>query len=89
MKLRNLLLMAAITASTSSFAAEYYVVPGNTATGNDGSSWEKAITIWDIYANEATAKKVEDNSKYKNGDVFYFASGVYYPTLTAGGVPQR
>lgn len=89
MKLRNLLLMAAITASTSSFAAEYYVVPGNTATGNDGSSWEKAITIWDIYDNEATAKKVQDNSKYKNGDVFYFAGGTYYPTLTSGGVPQR
>lgn len=89
MKLKNLLLMTALAVSSSSFAAEYYVVPGNTATGNDGSSWEKAITIWDIYANEATAKKVEDNSKYKNGDVFYFASGVYYPTLTAGGVPQR
>lgn len=89
MKIKGLLLTAAMAVSANAIAAEYYVVPGNTATGNDGSSWEKAITIWDIYANEATAKKVEDNSVYKNGDVFFFAGGTYYPTLEAGGVPQR
>ena len=89
MKMKGLLLTAALTASAGAFAADYYVVPGNTVTGNDGTSWDKAITIWDIYDNEATAKKKEENSKFKNGDVFFFASGTYYPTLEAGGVPQR
>lgn len=89
MKFKGLLLTAAMAVSANAMAAEYYVVPGNTATGNDGSSWEKAITIWDIYDNEATAKKKEADSKYKNGDVFFFAGGTYYPTLEAGGVPQR
>ncbi len=89
MKIKSLLLTAAIAASANAFSAEYYVVPGNAKTGNDGSSWDKAITIWDIYDNEATAKKKEADSKYKNGDVFFFAGGTYYPTLEAGGVPQR
>ena len=89
MKLKGLLLTAAMTASAGAFAADYYVVPGNEPTGKDGSSWDNAITIWDIYANEAVAKKKEENSKYKNGDVFFFAGGTYYPTLQAGGVPQR
>ena len=89
MKIKSLLLTAALVASANAFSAEYYVVPGNAATGNDGSSWDKAITLWDIYDNEATAKKKEENSKYKNGDVFFFAGGTYYPTLEAGGVPQR
>ena len=89
MKIKSLLLTAALVASANAFSAEYYVVPGNAATGNDGSSWDKAITLWDIYANEAEAKKKEENSKYKNGDVFFLAGGTYYPTLEAGGVPQR
>ncbi len=89
MKIKSLLLTAAVAASANAFSAEYYVVPGNAATGNDGSSWAKALTIWDIYENEAAAKKAEADSKFKNGDVFFFAGGTYYPTLEAGGVPQR
>lgn len=89
MKLKGLLLTAAVAASANVMATDYYVKPGNAATGNDGSSWDKALTIWDIYQNEAVAKKKEADSKYKNGDVFFFAGGTYYPTLEAGGVSQR
>lgn len=89
MKLKGLLLTAAVAASANVMATDYYVKPGNAATGNDGSSWDKALTIWDIYQNEAVAKKKEADSKYKNGDVFFFAGGTYYPTLEAGSVPQR
>lgn len=89
MKLKGLLLTAAVAASANVMATDYYVKPGNAATGNDGSSWDKALTIWDIYQNEAVAKKKEADSKYKNGDVFFFAGGTYYPTLEAGGVAQR
>lgn len=89
MKLKGLLLTAAVAASANVMATNYYVKPGNAATGNDGSSWDKALTIWDIYQNEAVAKKKEADSKYKNGDVFFFAGGTYYPTLEAGGVSQR
>lgn len=89
MKIKNLLFVAALAFCGSANAASYYVVPGNTSTGNDGSSWDKAITIWDIYENEAVAKKIEANSKYKNGDIFYFAGGTYYPTLEPGGGANR
>ena len=57
MKLKGLLLTAAVAASANVMATDYYVKPGNAATGNDGSSWDKALTIWDIYQNEAVAKK--------------------------------
>ena len=54
-------------------AAEYYVVPGLKASGKDGSSWENALTMYDIFANDAATKKKESESIYKHGDVFYLA----------------
>ncbi len=40
-------------------AANYYVVPGLKASGKDGSSWENALTMYDIFANDALYKKNE------------------------------
>lgn len=71
------------------FSAEYYVVPGLKASGNDGSSWEKAITMYDIFENDATAKKDDDASKYKSGDVFYLAGGTYYNATSPGADAGR
>ena len=50
MKLKHFLLYAmGILIPTTVFSAEYYVVPGLRSTGNDGSSWEKAITMYDVF----------------------------------------
>ncbi len=65
-------------------AAEYYVVPGLRASGKDGSSWENALTMYDIFANDAASKKKESQSIYKHGDVFYLAGGTYINSLLGG-----
>ncbi|MBD5234536.1 MAG: T9SS type A sorting domain-containing protein [Bacteroidales bacterium] len=65
-------------------AAEYYVVPGLKASGKDGSSWENALTMYDIFANDAATKKKESESIYKHGDVFYLAGGTYINSLLGG-----
>ena len=58
MKLKHFLLYAmGILIPTTVFSAEYYVVPGLRSTGNDGSSWEKAITMYDVFENDASAAK--------------------------------
>ena len=91
MKSRNLLILAvlAIFGSVSAEPAIYYVVPGNEMTGKDGKSWENALTIWDIYNHETLYAKKDVNAVWKNGDVFFFAGGIYYPSLTAGGTAGR
>ncbi|MCC8036585.1 MAG: right-handed parallel beta-helix repeat-containing protein [Bacteroidales bacterium] len=83
MKARFLLLSVATLAASVASAAEYYVVPGIKATGNDGASWDTAITMYDIFENEQTAKKKTYESKYKHGDVFFLAGGTYYNQITA------
>lgn len=65
-------------------AANYYVVPGLKASGKDGSSWENALTMYDIFANDALTKKKESESKYKHGDVFFLAGGTYINSLLGG-----
>lgn len=64
MKLKHFLLYAmGILIPTTVFSAEYYVVPGLRSTGNDGSSWEKAITMYDVFENDASAAKT---TRYPN-----------------------
>ena len=91
MKSRNLLILAvlAIFGSVSAEPAIYYVVPGNEMTGKDGTSWENALTIWDIYNHESKFAKKDEEAIWKNGDVFFFAGGTYYPTVEAGGTAGR
>lgn len=91
MNSRNLLIWAllAICSSISAESAIYYVVPGNEMTGKDGKSWENAVTIWDIYNHETLVGKNDANATWKNGDVFFFAGGTYYPATQAGGIAGR
>lgn len=90
MKLKHFLLCAmGILIPTTGFSTEYYVVPGLRATGNDGSSWEKAITMYDIFENDAAAAKDDEKSKYKTGDVFFLAGGTYYNATTPGADAGR
>lgn len=90
MKLKHFLLCAmGILVPTTVFSTEYYVVPGLRATGNDGSSWEKAITMYDIFENDAAAAKDDDKSKYKTGDVFFLAGGTYYNATSPGADAGR
>lgn len=66
MKLKHFLLcVMGILIPTTVFSAEYYVVPGLRATGNDGSSWEKAITMYDIFENDAAAAKNDEYPSIK------------------------
>ena len=90
-KLLLFLLALAVCAAMSADPKIYYVVPGDAATGNDGTSWATALTIYDIYDHEALAKKPDEgaNVKYYNGDVFFFAGGTYYPTFEAQGTAKR
>ena len=50
---KNLLSVAGILLPAMVMAANYYVVPGIKASGKDGSSWENALTMYDIFANDA------------------------------------
>lgn len=90
MKLKHFLLcVMGILIPATVFSAEYYVVPGLRSTGNDGSSWEKAITMYDIFENDATAAKNDEISKYKTGDVFFLAGGTYYNATSPGADAGR
>ena len=78
MKLKHFLLcVMGILIPTTVFSAEYYVVPGLRATGNDGSSWEKAITMYDIFENDATAAKNDEVSKYASKSNWTISDEVY------------
>lgn len=90
MKLKHFLLcVMGIPISATTFSAEYYVVPGLRSTGNDGSSWEKAITMYDIFENDAAAAKNDEVSKYKTGDVFFLSGGTYYNATSPGADAGR
>lgn len=90
MKLKHFLLcVMGVLIPMAGFAAEYYVVPGLRATGNDGSSWEKAITMYDIFSNDAATAKDDNASKYKTGDVFFLAGGTYYNATSPGADAGR
>ena len=81
---KNLLSVAGILLPAMVMAANYYVVPGIKASGKDGSSWENALTMYDIFANDAQYKKKESDSKYKHGDVFFLAGGTYINSMLGG-----
>ena len=66
--------------ASASFATDYYVSVEGSGEKN-GSSWENAIAFTEMYSNI--------NTKYQNGDVFYFQGGTYYvpakvPTVSNG-----
>lgn len=77
---RFTLMLAGVLCASASFATDYYVsVEG--AGEKNGSSWENAIAFTEMYSNI--------NTKYQNGDVFYFQGGTYYvpakvPTVSNG-----
>lgn len=66
---RFTLMLAGVLCASASFAKDYYVSVDGSGEKN-GSSWENAIAFTEMYSNI--------NTKYKNGDVFYFQGGTYY-----------
>ena len=66
---RFTLMLAGVLCASASFATDYYVSVDGSGEKN-GSSWENAIAFTEMYSNI--------NTKYKNGDVFYFQGGTYY-----------
>lgn len=77
---RFTLMLAGVLCASASFATDYYVSVDGFGEKN-GSSWENAIAFTEMYSNI--------NTKYKNGDVFYFQGGTYYvpakvPTVSNG-----
>lgn len=77
---RFTLMLAGVLCASASFATDYYVSV-NGSGEKSGSSWENAIAFTEMYSNI--------NTKYKNGDVFYFQGGTYYvpakvPTVSNG-----
>lgn len=66
---RFTLMLAGVLCASASFAKDYYVSVDGFGEKN-GSSWENAIAFTEMYSNI--------NTKYKNGDVFYFQGGTYY-----------
>ena len=62
-------MLAGVLCASASFATDYYVSVDGSGEKN-GSSWENAIAFTEMYSNI--------NTKYKNGDVFYFQGGTYY-----------
>lgn len=73
-------MLAGVLCASASFATDYYVSVEGSGEKN-GSSWENAIAFTEMYSNI--------NTKYKNGDVFYFQGGTYYvpakvPTVSNG-----
>lgn len=77
---RFTLMLAGVLCASASFAADHYVSVDGSGV-KDGSSWENAIAFTEMYSNI--------NTKYKNGDVFYFQGGTYYvpakvPTVSNG-----
>lgn len=67
---RFTLMLAGVLCASASFATDYYVSVDGSGEKN-GSSWENAIAFTEMYSNI--------NTKYKNGDVFYFQGGTYVP----------
>lgn len=77
---RFTLMLAGVLCASASFATDYYVSVDGSGEKN-GSSWENAIAFTEMCSNI--------NTKYKNGDVFYFQGGTYYvpakvPTVSNG-----
>lgn len=77
---RFTLMLAGVLCASASFATDYYVSVEGSGE-KKGSSWENAIAFTEMYSNI--------NTKYKNGDVFYFQGGTYYvpakvPTVSNG-----
>ena len=73
-------MLAGVLCASASFATDYYVSVDGSGE-KSGSSWENAIAFTEMYSNI--------NTKYKNGDVFYFQGGTYYvpakvPTVSNG-----
>lgn len=73
-------MLAGVLCASASFATDYYVSVEGSGE-KDGSSWENAIAFTEMYSNI--------NTKYKDGDVFYFQGGTYYvpakmPTVSKG-----
>ena len=66
---RFTLMLAGVLCASASFATDYYVSVDGSGE-KSGSSWENAIAFTEMYSNI--------NTKYKNGDVFYFQGGTYY-----------
>ena len=62
-------MLAGVLCASASFATDYYVSVEGSGEKN-GNSWENAIAFTDMYSNI--------NTKYQNGDVFYFQGGTYY-----------
>lgn len=62
-------MLAGVLCASASFATDYYVSVEGSGE-KDGSSWENAIAFTEMYSNI--------NTKYQNGDVFYFQGGTYY-----------
>lgn len=67
MKIKSLLLAIALGVTAPAFATDYYVSPEG-AGSKDGSSWENAF---------GTAEFEEKAKTNADGDVYYFAGGVY------------
>lgn len=77
---RFTLMLAGVLCASASFATDYYVSVDGSGE-KSGSSWENAIAFTEMYSNI--------NTKYRNGDVFYFQGGTYYipakvPTVSNG-----
>lgn len=72
---RFTLMLAGVLCASASFATDYYVSVDGSGEKN-GSSWENAIAFTEMYSNI--------NTKYKNGDVFYFQGGTYVPSDAIG-----
>lgn len=77
---RFTLMLAGVLCASASFATDYYVSVEGSGE-KKGSSWENAIAFTEMYSNI--------NTKYQNGDVFYFQGGTYYvpakvPTVSNG-----
>ena len=73
-------MLAGVLCASASFATDYYVSVDDSSK-KSGSSWENAIAFTEMYSNI--------NTKYQNGDVFYFQGGTYYvpakvPTVSNG-----
>lgn len=70
MKLKSTLLALGMMLPASVFATDYYIRTAANGTG-DGSSWDNAMAFETFYTN------FQDDTKYADGDAFYFAEGTY------------
>lgn len=77
---RFTLMLAGVLCASASFATDYYVSVDGSGE-KSGSSWENAIAFTEMYSNL--------NTKYKNGDVFYFQGGTYYVPAKVPTVSNR